>query len=90
MTTSVSLTLAQQVPLNVSGSSTSLRYSTRSRSVSPLVDPFLHGHRDLNTGQNELNGCLKLRNILIADATTVSLYQDAAGVYTATGKTTLN
>jgi IS4 transposase len=42
---------------------------------------------NLDTGRTELNGRLeRFRDVLIADATIVSLYQDAADVYAATGK----
>ena len=42
---------------------------------------------NLDTGRTELNGRLeRFRDVLIADATIVSLYQDAADVYTATGE----
>ncbi|MFC7126517.1 IS4 family transposase [Halovenus rubra] len=41
---------------------------------------------NLDTGRAELNGRLeRFRDVLIADATIVSLYQDAADVYAATG-----
>jgi IS4 transposase len=41
---------------------------------------------DLDTGRADLNGRLeRFRDVLIADATIVSLYQDAADVYAATG-----
>jgi len=41
---------------------------------------------NLDTGRDDLNGRLEqFRDVLIADATIVSLYQDAADVYTATG-----
>jgi len=41
---------------------------------------------NLDTGRTDLNGRLeRFRDVLIADATIVSLYQDAADVYTATG-----
>ncbi|GGN95797.1 hypothetical protein GCM10009030_23370 [Haloarcula pellucida] len=41
---------------------------------------------DLDTGQDDLNGRLeRVRNVLIVDATIISLYQDAADVYAATG-----
>ncbi|MBS8126179.1 transposase, partial [Haloferax volcanii] len=42
---------------------------------------------NLDTGRTDLNGRLeRFRDVLIADATIVSLYQDAADVYAATGK----
>jgi len=42
---------------------------------------------NLDTGRTDLNGRLeRFRDVLIADATIVSLYQDAADVYTATGE----
>jgi len=41
---------------------------------------------NLDTGREDLNGRLeRFRDVLIADATIVSLYQDAADVYAATG-----
>ncbi len=41
---------------------------------------------NLDTGRKNLNGRLKrFRDVLIADSTIVSLYQDAADVYPATG-----
>ncbi|WP_432277022.1 IS4 family transposase [Halobacterium salinarum] len=41
---------------------------------------------NLDTGRADLNGRLeRFRDVLIADATIVSLYQDAADIYTATG-----
>jgi len=41
---------------------------------------------NLDTGREDLNGRLeRFRDVLIADATVVSLYQDAADVYAATG-----
>ena len=41
---------------------------------------------DLDPGRNDLRGRLEhFRDVLIADATFISLYQDAADVYTATG-----
>lgn len=41
---------------------------------------------NLDTGREDLNGRLeRFRDVLIADATIVSLYQDAAEVYAATG-----
>lgn len=41
---------------------------------------------NLDTGREDLNGRLeRFRDVLIADATIVSLYQDAADIYTATG-----
>jgi IS4 transposase len=41
---------------------------------------------NLDTGRAELNGRLeRFRDVLIADATIVSLYQDAAEIYAATG-----
>ncbi|WP_256546721.1 IS4 family transposase [Halobellus inordinatus] len=42
---------------------------------------------NLDTGRTDLNGRLeRFRDVLIADATIVSLYQDAADVYAATGE----
>lgn len=42
---------------------------------------------NLDTGRTDLNGRLeRFRDVLIADATIVSLYQDAAEVYAATGE----
>ncbi len=42
---------------------------------------------NLDTGRTELNGRLeRFRDVLIADATIVSLYQDAADIYAATGE----
>jgi IS4 transposase len=42
---------------------------------------------NLDTERPDLNGRLeRVRDVLIADATTVSLYQDAADVYAATGE----
>jgi IS4 transposase len=42
---------------------------------------------NLDTGRADLNGRLeRFRDVLIADATIVSLYQDAADVYVATGE----
>ncbi|ADE01298.1 ISH5-type transposase ISHvo11 (plasmid) [Haloferax volcanii DS2] len=42
---------------------------------------------NLDTGRADLNGRLeRFRDVLIADATIVSLYQDAADVYAATGE----
>jgi IS4 transposase len=42
---------------------------------------------NLDTGREDLNGRLeRFRDVLIADGTIVSLYQDAADVYTATGE----
>ncbi|ADE01885.1 ISH5-type transposase ISHvo11 (plasmid) [Haloferax volcanii DS2] len=42
---------------------------------------------NLDTGRTDLNGRLeRFRDVLIADATIVSMYQDAADVYAATGK----
>ena len=42
---------------------------------------------NLDTGRTDLNGRLeRSRDVLIADATIVSLYQDAADVYAATGE----
>jgi IS4 transposase len=41
---------------------------------------------NLDTGRADLNGRLeRFRDVLIADATVVSLYQDATDVYAATG-----
>ena len=41
---------------------------------------------NLDTGRDDLNGRLeRFRDVLIADATIVSLYEDAADVYAATG-----
>jgi IS4 transposase len=42
---------------------------------------------NLDTGRTDLNGRLeRFRDVLIADATIISLYQDAADVYAATGE----
>jgi len=42
---------------------------------------------NLDTGRTNLNGRLEIvRDVLIADATIVSLYQDAADIYAATGE----
>jgi IS4 transposase len=42
---------------------------------------------DLDTGRTDLNGRLeRFRDVLIADATIVSLYEDATDVYAATGE----
>jgi len=52
-----------------------------------LLREILHDAiENLDTGRADLNGRLeRFRDVLIADATIVSLYQDATDVYAATG-----
>jgi IS4 transposase len=55
--------------------------------VALLRDILDDAIENLDTGREDLNGRLeRFRDVLIADATIVSLYQDAADVYAATGE----
>ena len=66
-------------------------YATFHGWFSPAFVAFLREILDdaienLDTGREDLNGRLeRFRDVLIADATIVSLYQDAADIYAATG-----